>query len=458
MRKYTIEDLKAYAKTRNGVCVSKEYNRAHDKYLWECNLCNHRWEASWANVGISKNHRWCPKCAGQVVTWKDVLYNCRLAGFKPLFKWTEYTKNNIKMKFECLTCHEISLKPYSSIQQNKKCDLCARQVRGETRRARTHTIKELKDCAAFFGGDCLEKKYLGVDEKHLFKCKKGHEFNKKAYEVFRLNEFCGICSGYYNRYGEMEVLAAKRKGCLLSTEYIKMDSKYDWECNLKHQFSMTYNKVLAGQWCSVCSSGLYERISRAAVEQIFSTSFPKKYPVWLRHNNRQLELDGYSEELGIAFEHHGKYHYTETSQFPNRKMSLSKRQEYDHAKEELCRVNNVKLIIIPELTTMLPLKKLKEYLLYEFELLDIKISQEFIDLELNFDQSYIALDKLKELKERLAVDSPTLILLSKSYLGMNSFHQFRCKLCGEVFEKTAQRSISSKNCCPGCKKVIKKNK
>ena len=57
-----------------------------------------------------------------------------------------------------------------------------------------------------------------------------------------------------------------------------------------------------GQWCPTCNKGSKsEELARVAFQHAFHASFPKKRPKWLRNDRgRQMELDGFAEELGIA--------------------------------------------------------------------------------------------------------------------------------------------------------------
>lgn len=56
-----------------------------------------------------------------------------------------------------------------------------------------------------------------------------------------------------------------------------------------------------------------------------------------------MELDGYCEQLNLAFEYDGEFHYKD--HFSGDK--LDKRQRYDKIKDELCIKNGVRLIRIP---------------------------------------------------------------------------------------------------------------
>lgn len=87
---------------------------------------------------------------------------------------------------------------------------------------------------------------------------------------------------------------------------------------------------------------------RRYFEQLLGYEFPTIRPDWLRdqHSGNRLELDGYCEELNLAFEYNGEYHYIPV-ELHHQERSLEAVQEIDSQKLELCRQNGVDLIVVP---------------------------------------------------------------------------------------------------------------
>ena len=71
-------------------------------------------------------------------------------------------------------------------------------------------------------------------------------------------------------------------------------------CN--HEWEVTYHSFTG---CPKCASYRTENMCREIFERVFEHKFPKCRPNWLE----RLELDGYCEELRIAFEYNGQQHY-----------------------------------------------------------------------------------------------------------------------------------------------------
>lgn len=95
------------------------------------------------------------------------------------------------------------------------------------------------------------------------------------------------------------------------------------------------------------SSG--ERITRRVFEHLFRKPFVKVRPDFLKNpeTGRNLELDGYNEELKIGFEYNGIQHYC----FPNGFNKTRKEFEYqlrkDKFKLEKCNEHGIYLITVP---------------------------------------------------------------------------------------------------------------
>lgn len=104
-----------------------------------------------------------------------------------------------------------------------------------------------------------------------------------------------------------------------------------------------------------------EEKCRRILENIYNDSFPRKRPKFLRNpkTGKNLELDGYNERLGIAFEHNGWQHYKKRHAFSKSKEEREEQKYHDDLKIARCRAVGVHLIIIPE---DVPEEQLEEYI------------------------------------------------------------------------------------------------
>lgn len=61
-----------------------------------------------------------------------------------------------------------------------------------------------------------------------------------------------------------------------------------------------------------------------------------------------MELDGYNDELKIGLEYNGEQHYHYNPFFHKRnEENFIKQQQRDKLKKELCKQNNIYLIVVP---------------------------------------------------------------------------------------------------------------
>lgn len=131
----------------------------------------------------------------------------------------------------------------------------------------------------------------------------------------------------------------------MSKKYINSKAKLEWECKNKHHFKTCLGLVNYGYWCPYCKHTT-ESICREVLEEVFDCKFPKVRPSWLvGANNCLLELDGYCEDLGLAFEYNGIQHYQPVDFFGgSEKFKMI--QKNDFLKKRLCKENNVNLLVI----------------------------------------------------------------------------------------------------------------
>jgi hypothetical protein len=146
----------------------------------------------------------------------------------------------------------------------------------------------------------------------------------------------------------MNGLAAERGGRCLSPQYCGDAAKLTWACALGHSWKAAPTKIKQGRWCPECSSGLGERLVRFHLEAIFGVPFPKVRPSWLLSpTGRPMELDGYNEALGLAFEHDGPQHREPVKFFGGPERAALQRS-HDELKDRICEVRGVVLVRVDE--------------------------------------------------------------------------------------------------------------
>jgi hypothetical protein len=92
-----------------------------------------------------------------------------------------------------------------------------------------------------------------------------------------------------------------------------------------------------------------EAICCLTLEKIYNKPFIKVRPNWLKNpeTGRNLELDGYNEELGIAFEYNGIQHYVWPNFTGMTREQFINQARRDTFKLDLCDKLGIYLITIP---------------------------------------------------------------------------------------------------------------
>jgi hypothetical protein len=288
-KKYTIGDLRKIAKARGGKCLSSKYLGATEKHLFEC-AQGHRWKAIWNSV---RRGRWCKKCMGSRIAKTSIENGKYTYGY--FFKLVTKKSGNVKSRLDL--SQKISAKAKFPVQ----CDL-------------------------------------------------GHEWHTTI-ERLKRGAWCKRCG--FRAQAERQrdpnglitakILAKQNGGKLLSSHYKSRHDPLKWECGVCEEIWKTsLGNILNGTWCPNCSSYKSERFIRKVFEIAYGVKFKKERPAFLKG----LELDGFNAELGLAFEHHGEQHYSEGDYFNDKLNNIRLR---DRQKVALCKKENIKLIVIPQI-------------------------------------------------------------------------------------------------------------
>ncbi len=113
-------------------------------------------------------------------------------------------------------------------------------------------------------------------------------------------------------------------------------------------------------WNKAESTG--ETICRRVLEDLYQKPYPVSRPDFLRNpeTGRNLELDGYCEELGIAFEYQGEQHYKFPNIFHQNEADFISQIRRDKYKAKACELAGVYLIPVPY---NIPYQDIRQYII-----------------------------------------------------------------------------------------------
>lgn len=366
-KRHTIENLKHFAsENHNGKCLSVDYTRNDRKYLWKCQDKSHI--PFEARWDNVKRGQWCKACSDKNLTidFSIIQSKVKLLGGKIITKKHEYKNSKTPINYLCENGH-----------------LCTNDWNRLHRAKMKENGEKLFWCSKCSG----KKKYTIEDVQKMFKA---------------------------------------RNGELLTNNYINNKQTLRGRCINKHEFEINVHNMLNNQWCKYCNTGFGESYTRFLLEEMLQCKFPSVYPNWLKG----LELDGYNEELKIAFEYQGIQHKKYTPHFHDKGISeFNSQQKRDKFKRKKCKDYGVKLIEIDDET--INKLNLQEYLSREITKLGISTKNAGeIKIESFYKNFYD--DKLKSIN--LIARKKGGKCLSGIYLGESTPLEFICKK-GHKFKK-----------------------
>jgi hypothetical protein len=432
-----FKKIKNIATHNGGECLSSQYVNNCTKMNF---LCSEK-----HNFYLTSQHLkrgvWCGRCRGGLLL--DIEHCKKIAADKNGLCLSDlYINNKTPLRWRCYLGHEWSVS-LGHVKSGTWCPYCGGTKKLDISYANLLAIQN--------NGVCLSNNYVGAMSKMQWQCNKGHKW-LSSYNSVKNGKWCPKCAGN-KPYSieEVKEIAKNRGGECLSNEYVNSKNKLIFMCSKKHIFFTPFDGINQGKWCPECATGKGERICRAYFEAIFGEKFPKGRPKWLvnQKTNRPLELDGYCEKLGIAFEHQGEQHYKECSGiFKNQFEDIKRR---DGVKRKLCKENNVLLVEIPEIGGLIKIKdvekSIREIILkYGIDIKEKKLNIDIKDFFIKNENTY--LEKLREF-----VNKKNGKLISNKYIGAREKYTIECS-CGYRWE-TAPYNVYRGQWCPKCAKGIR---
>ena len=346
-----------------------------------------------------------------------------------------YNGNKTKLLWQCSNDHIWSASPNSVLMGNW-CRKCAAKERANKSRMSTSEIQKI---AEIHGGICLDKNYINNKSHLLWQCSLGHQWMASVNSVKR-GHWCSACAGNKKlSISDALKLAQQRGGKCLSSNYLNCEQSLLWQCSNNHVWKTTLHSIRGGSWCPYCNRNVGEDITRRCLEIIYSKKFIKVRPNWLVNDSGYtLELDGYCEDLKMAFEYQGRHHYDNNVFCKN---GLKEIQDKDKLKKNICKSLGIKLIEIPYYISY---DNIGNYLLKELNISNVDIIEHIN----NFDYKKINFSEVKLNIIKNLAKNKNGECLSRSYVNNKSKMLFKC-FNGHEWNTTPS-SIKLGHWCPTC--------
>lgn len=425
-----LQNLKKAAESAGATLLSADWLGAgENRYLFRCkNQFHPDFEKSYAKAVDSRQG--CLYCSrNRPASDEEAEAVLRACGYR--FEGAVSFAAE-KIEATCLECGRVHRSSYSELRRRS----CAHKQKSDEA-----GVVRVRKKVEELGGLVLNGDFSSISNRWGFRCSKGHEFTRTAQSVLpsksHEGRFCNLCAGVRTTasLADIEQLVLPKGGALISIpQHISSKAKLLISCNLGHEFEKSLSHLQRGQWCPICSKGSKsEEIARTVFQTLFAVEFRKQRPKWLRYplTGRLLELDGYNEELQLAFEYQGAQH--RDWRIGNEgQAGLRERLARDEWKRKKVREEGVTLIELWDTTDYEDFgPEIERQLLGAGRLFPEIDFRKGIDL----DSAFIRDNRLEELRQRVA--SRSISLHSSKWIGVHSAYEFMCQVCGHTWKREA---------------------
>ena len=255
----------------------------------------------------------------------------------------KYKDNKTKLEYKCGNCGDICNIRFDDYQRGKGCAKCGGNKK--------HTLEFVEKVFEKRGDTLLSEKYKD-NRTHLeYICGNCGDICSITYSHYKQGCGCPHCAG--NKKLTLEFVKKcfeKRGDVLLSKKYINNNTNLEYKCGkCDEKCNITFGNYQQGKGCPHCSKSRSEKLTREIFERIMGCDFSSIRPHFLKNpkTGYNLELDGYNENLKLAFEYNGIQHYKFHKPFHKNEDDFKKRREHDEFKYKRCIEMGITLISVP---------------------------------------------------------------------------------------------------------------
>ena len=368
--KYTYEYVCDFVQNESKCkIISTSYINNSKKMTFLCD-CGNEFSTSFYQFK-HKNKRQCNDCG------KILRANHHRLSYKEVKSYIESVSNSkllsdsyvnnateLKLKCECKNVYYVNFAKFKS-EKRYKCPSCKQHE---------STLRQRYDFS--YVKHTINKKYSNTVESQYFLLSNKYE---RCEDALDLIDTCGykyhtafknILNNIKNRRALQKFGKVNKYTCyninnwlklnnidlvLLSTKFLGSHNYMEWECSNGHIFKRTWNEVLCGARCSICtfSKGETRILELLKLNNIdFNTQYQFDN-LFSPKSNRNLRFDFAifnNNKLNYLIEYDGQYHFKEVTTIKDpqkRKEEWERTQLYDKIKDDYCKENNINLIRIP---------------------------------------------------------------------------------------------------------------
>jgi very-short-patch-repair endonuclease len=375
-KSFASNEKSKYWSSKNNILPRQVFKSAGNKYIFNCDKCNHEFSSSLDKIKIG---RWCPYCCNpqkKLCGNKDCLdcHNKSFASHEKSKYWSN--KNELKPEFvlkngdkriwfNCDVCQHDFEKQIKYVSKDGWCPYC-----------KSYKLCDNIDCQLCFNrsfashekskywsskNDILPRQAVqGSGIKFWFNCDIcNHDFEKSLNDITGYKDgwcpYCCIpqkklcedntCIDCYNKsfasHEKVKYWSSKNKENPRQVFKGGDSKKYWFNCNkCDLEFEMYPLNVKIGRWCSFCINKTEGKLYKILKEQYPSILY--QYRVEWCKNTSYLPFDFCIPEYKIIIELDGPQHFTQIMEW----KSPEEQHEIDKYKEKCANENGYCLIRI----------------------------------------------------------------------------------------------------------------
>lgn len=126
-------------------------------------------------------------------------------------------------------------------------------------RGKQQQLERLQNLAKEKGGKLLSTEFIKAKTKYQFECKDGHKFELTSDKVVTRGDWCPYCAGRYGDFDNKYKSIIESHGGKMLSSYINGHTNIHCECQNGHKFYIAPNNLSAGKWCKTCNISHGER-------------------------------------------------------------------------------------------------------------------------------------------------------------------------------------------------------